>query len=184
MAPILGIIASQQPGHISNNSYESISTVTVGAGGSSTVTFSSIPSTYKTLQLRAYATSTNGTVADVYMRFNSDSGANYFCHQLRGGGSTVQQFSYTSQNQMILTSNTGQSTTDPNSVVCTIVDYSSTTKNKTIRSRTGYDQGSSGESIFWGGAWNNTAAVSSINLSLSGGSFYQYSKFALYGIKG
>lgn len=169
---------------INNNSYESISTVTVGAGGSSTVTFSSIPGTYKNLQLRMYGATTNGTVADIYFRFNGDSGANYFCHQLRGGGSTVQGFSYTTQNQMILTSNTGQSNIDTNAAVCTIVDYASTTKNKTIRSRTGYDYGSGGESIFWSGAWNSTAAVTSINLSLSGGNFLQYSKFALYGIKG
>ena len=37
----------------STNSYESIATVTVGSGGQSSIAFTSIPSTYKHLQLRA-----------------------------------------------------------------------------------------------------------------------------------
>ena len=48
--PILGIMASQISGHLSNPSYESIATYTVGAGGSSTMVFSSIPQTYKHLE--------------------------------------------------------------------------------------------------------------------------------------
>ena len=37
------------------NSYESIATVTVGAGGTSTITFSSIPTGYTHLQIRGIA---------------------------------------------------------------------------------------------------------------------------------
>jgi hypothetical protein len=48
--PILGIIASSKL--TVSNSYESIATTTVGSGGSATVTFSSIPATYKHLQVR------------------------------------------------------------------------------------------------------------------------------------
>ena len=53
--PILGVIASQITGHLSTNSFESIQTVTVGSGGQSSISFSSIPSTYKHLQLRCFA---------------------------------------------------------------------------------------------------------------------------------
>jgi hypothetical protein len=46
--PILGIMASQISGHLVTNSYESIADrTTVGSGGTSSITFSSIPRTYK-----------------------------------------------------------------------------------------------------------------------------------------
>jgi len=48
---LIGIIASSGGGVA--NSYESIATVTVGGGGSSTISFSSIPSTFQHLQIRA-----------------------------------------------------------------------------------------------------------------------------------
>jgi hypothetical protein len=51
MTPILGIMASQISGHLETGAYESISTVTVGGGGSATITFSSIPGTYTHLQV-------------------------------------------------------------------------------------------------------------------------------------
>ena len=53
--------------------YESIATVTVGAGGSSSVTFSSIPSTYTHLQIRFTAQCSNSATAadNLAFRFNS-----------------------------------------------------------------------------------------------------------------
>jgi hypothetical protein len=165
-------------------SFESISTVALSSSNG-TITFSSIPSTYKHLQIRMFAASTNGTVADAYIRFNNDSTATYFCHQMRGGGSgTAQGFSYTTQNQMVITSNTGQSSTGFSAAVCDVLDYQNTNKNKTIRSLNGYDLNGSGEAIFWSGAWNSTAAITRIDITLSGGTFYANSHFALYGIKG
>ena len=167
-----------------STAFESIATVAL-TSASGTITFSSIPSTYKHLQIRLVGASTNGTVADAYIRFNSDSGANYFCHQMRGNSTTVQSFSYTSQTQMVITSNTGQSSTLFNAAICDILDYSSTAKNKTIRSLNGYSINTAGgEPILWSGAWNSTAAVSRIDITLSGGTFYANSHFALYGIKG
>ena len=58
--PILGIIASQDYNRVTN-SYESIATVTVGSGGSSSLTFSSIPATYTHLQIRYMAVALSGT---------------------------------------------------------------------------------------------------------------------------
>jgi hypothetical protein len=51
MTPMLGIMASQISGHLVTNSYESIQTVTVSTATPS-ITFSSIPATYKHLQIR------------------------------------------------------------------------------------------------------------------------------------
>ena len=67
-------------------SYESITTVTVGAGGSSTISFSSIPSTYQHLQVRFNGSiTTSGGAMGIY--FNSDStSTNYYQHVVYGSG--------------------------------------------------------------------------------------------------
>jgi len=164
-------------------SFESISTVALSSSNG-TITFSSIPSTYKHLQIRMFAT--GSTTADAYIRFNNDSTATYFCHQMRGGGGgTAQGYSYATQNQMVITSNIGQSSTSFSAAVCDVLDYQNTNKNKTIRSLNGYDLNGSGEAIFWSGAWNNSSsAVSRIDIIMSSGTFGSNSHFALYGIKG
>jgi hypothetical protein len=51
MTPILGIMASQISGHLETGAYESISTVTVGGGGSATITFSHIPALIRIYKL-------------------------------------------------------------------------------------------------------------------------------------
>ena len=72
----------------STTSYESIATVTVGSGGAANVEFTSIPSTYAHLQVRAIFRNANATDT-TFMRINSDTGSNYAWHTLRGNGSAV-----------------------------------------------------------------------------------------------
>jgi len=93
--PVLGIVASQISGHLfaPSGAYESIATTTVGSGGASTITFSSIPSTYTHLQIRSINRNTrglSGMVATLAMSFNSDvTAGNYYRHRLEGDGSTA-----------------------------------------------------------------------------------------------
>jgi hypothetical protein len=87
MFPILGIMASQISGHLSNTAYESIETVTVGSGGEASITFSSIAADWKHLQIRVFA---SPTTADVFMKFNGDgTTTNYSRHYLYGDGSAA-----------------------------------------------------------------------------------------------
>jgi hypothetical protein len=183
---LIGVIASSGGAAAAAGDYESIATVTVGSGGSSSISFTSIPSTYQHLQIRALAT--NGVQDDAAIRLNGDTGNNYSLHLLVGNGSAAQSFAVTSTSAMrgvCLLSPTanvfGGGVTD-------ILDYTNTNKNTTIRALTGMDNnaGSTVSQVqFWSGAWYNTAAVTSINIfPLGGTSFSQYSSFALYGIKG
>ena len=77
----------------STTSFESIATVTVGSGGSSSISFSSIPSTYKHLQVRCIARSSR-TQNSGYgvIRFNSDTGTNYSYHSLAGDGASASAY--------------------------------------------------------------------------------------------
>ncbi len=179
MSPILGIWASQ---NYTRNSYESIATVTVGSGGSANIDFTSIPSTYKHLQIRAIYC--NSVASNIRIRFNSDTGSNYNYHILYGNGtsalagaaSTDTTFGYI---------NYQASTTVFSAGVIDILDYTNTNKNTTVRSLTGIDTNGSGTVMLSSSLWLNTAAITSIRLlPESGGNISQYSHFALYGIKG
>jgi hypothetical protein len=189
MSPILGIWASAQTvGTL--NSFESIATVTVGAGGSSTITFSSIPSTYQHLQLRYAASSAAGTATDqIILRFNSDSSnANYTTHYLQGNGSSASAYGFGTGGfaGAYLDKGVNGTGTDIRGVgIVDLIDYANTNKYKTMRALDGFDANGSGNITLQSALWLNTTAISSITAVLNSAStFTQYSSFALYGIKG
>lgn len=188
MSPILGIFASQ--GRVASNSYESISTVSVGSGGSSTITFSSIPSTYKHLQVRLITRNNRGSTLDgLYMRLNSDSGNNYSDHFIRGdGGSTTPATNATTSTNLMLMGTVPASNGTANifaGAVIDVLEYANTNINKTVRSFLGYDASGTGYIGLYSGNWRSTSAITSITIgSTNGSGLLQYSQFALYGIKG
>jgi hypothetical protein len=188
--PILGILASQITGHLSTNSYESIQTVTVGAGGSSSFSFLSISSSYKHLQLRYLATSASGNPSDqIILRFNSDSSsANYTTHQLQGDGSAASAYGSGTGGFAGAYLDKALNGTGANifgTGVTDLLEYANTNKYKTVRSLQGYDANGSGYITLQSALWLNTAAITSITGVLSSSSnFNQYSSFALYGVKG
>lgn len=176
---LIGIIASSG-GVTSTNSYESIATTTVGVGGTSTITFSSIPSTYQHLQIRAFTIGSSDNYFTI--RANSDTGSNYAYHQLTGDGTSVTAGAGSSTSTMFSGQGSGSSSNGAVAVV-DLLDYANTNKFKTFRTLTGYDINSVGGIWYRSGLWQNTNAVNNITL-VSGGTFAQYSSFALYGIKG
>lgn len=163
-------------------SYDSISTVTVGAGGTSTITFSSIPSTYQHLQIRAFAGNNTNVGNSTTIYFNSDTtNSNYNCHRLDGTGATISSGVETSPYAFWYPG----SATYPSSTIIDILDYTNTNKNKTVRVLAGYDANGSGNVNMMSVLWRNTSAINTITIpSYSTSKWAQYSHFALYGIKG
>ncbi len=90
--PILGTIASSFLTSLSD--YDSIASVLVGAGGQSAVEFTSIPNTYKHLQIRGIARqTTNAAQNGCRMQFNADTGSNYGTGQsYYNGGGVADEF--------------------------------------------------------------------------------------------
>ena len=170
--------------------YQSIATTTVGALGSASITFSSIPSTYQHLQIRFMARTIRANQEDnIQLTFNSDAGNNYAAHVLYGDGATAGAFSDGSS----ITFNTRSVVAAASSTsgvfgigVIDILDYASTSKNKTVRSLNGYDNNGSGQVRLSSGLWmNNTTAINSITIvSANAANLAQYTHAALYGIKG
>jgi hypothetical protein len=165
------------------NSYESIATVTVGAGGSATVSFTSIPATYTHLQIRSFSRIPTGGNNGL-LTFNSDTGANYATHLLYGDGASAAAISFINDNY-IYGSRVSTATSTYGVGVIDILDYANTNKFKTVRLLTGNDDNGSGIVSLNSGLWRSTSAITSITYTAqSGGTFAQYTQFALYGIKG
>lgn len=174
----------------STNSYESIATVTVGSGGSASISFTSIPATYTHLQIRAIIRGTaSATNVDSIIRFNNDStiGNYYYYHQLYGDGSSATSNNANSDTTATLYSFAPAANATASvfgGSVLDILDYSNTNKYKTTRSLHGYDNNGNGFIILRSGLWMQTSAINRIDLTPSSNNFAQYSQFALYGIKG
>lgn len=183
---IHGVIASS---YKAGGSFESIATAT-GTGSSGTITFSSIPSTYKHLQIRYIGRSDEvATVRNLNIRLNGDTGTNYVYHNLTGDGSTATAAGVTAVAQMLVRPIPAASASANimGAGIIDIHDYASTTKNKTVRTFVGADANTASTdwkvSLF-SGLWLNTAAITSISLIAQSGNFTTDSTFALYGIKG
>lgn len=189
MSPqILGIIASSV--QKITGSFESIATYTVGAGGVSSFSFTSIPQTYSHLQIRCIAKDkkTQAGWQDIELRFNTDAGSNYNAHQLSGNGTTsVSNWSGNSNilqvGNAIPTSATGEENMF-GACIIDILDYTNTNKYTTTRALFGWDKNGSGQIKLGSGLWRSTNAINNIRISSSGDGFTQNSTFALYGIKG
>jgi len=185
MSGILGGLIGSFP-TASTNSYESIATVTVGSGGQSTVTFSSIPSTYKHLQVRGLLRTNRGLAYDS-VNITANSITSYSTHQLAGDGSSASSQGASSAQTSIGYNNiAGNGATSGvfSGIVLDLFDYSLTTKNKTFRYLTGYDNNGSGYINLASGASLVTDAITSLTFAPQNSSlFQQFSTLGLYGIK-
>lgn len=184
--PILGIMASAMSANLFQpaGAYDSLATVTVPSGGVASITFAGIPNTYKHLQIRMLARNTS-TSNGYNARFNSDSGSNYARHYLIGTGSSAVAAAVTSTTSAVL-NDAAISTSSTNvfgASVCDILDYGSTTKNKTIRTLGGFDNNGNGSVGFLTGLYMSTSAISSILIFPDAGNFAEFSQFSLYGVR-
>jgi hypothetical protein len=175
----------------STTAYESIATAT-GTGSSGAITFSSIPSTFKHLQVRILARNTaagtNAATSAYYV--NGDTTVtNYAFHQLDGDGAAASSTGSAGSNLPYWGQTPRNGTTAGLMGVGIIdfIDYASTTKNKTFRVLAGQDRNGAGNIKLSSGLWLNTAAITSITIWGSGDgteSFATSTVIALYGIKG
>jgi hypothetical protein len=192
MTPLLtGVFASQISGRLTvpdSGAMFPIAMVNVGSAGSSTISFTSIPQTYKHLQLRLIARGGSGSSNDSYMNltFNSVGSSVYSAHQLYGDGSSSLANAFSSQSVIYTNRIAGGSTNASTfgTVVMDILDYASTSKYKTVRTLGGWDANGSGRIALSSGLYQQTTAITSLTLTPEAGNFPQYSQFALFGIKG
>jgi hypothetical protein len=156
------------------------------ASATTSITFSSIPSTYKHIQIRYNVISATASNV-ISLRLNGDTAANYRYHMLYGNNGTVTATgagSAQSQSR-VFGVGYGTITTYPNVGIIDVHDYISSTKNKTVRILSGADNNTTtqAEINLNSGLWMSTTAVTSLTL-FSGVNFNIGSTFALYGMVG
>jgi hypothetical protein len=160
------------------NTYFAIAEQTLGSAATS-VTFSSIPSTYTDLVLVISHTGTLAT-AEARLQLNSDTGSNYSWTQLYGNGSSAASYRVSNASNLPLLPNEASSTTVPSTMIVNLQNYSNTTTNKTLLYRSGISSLATSANV---GLWRSTSAITSIYLFTPTSTFATGATFSLYGIK-
>jgi hypothetical protein len=142
--------------------------VTLGSSAAS-VTFSSIPATYRDLILVCEYTNASNPL----LRFNSDTGSNYSYVRMYGNGSSASSDNGSDTGFAIAT---GSATSGQTSII-QIMDYSATDKHKTVLIRNGLASTFVNASA---NRWANTAAITTVSFQV--GTYGAGSTFNLYGV--
>jgi hypothetical protein len=155
--------------------YTPLATVTLGSSAAS-VTFGSIPATYRDL-IVVIAAQRVTNPDNVKLRFNGDTGSNYNSVFMYGDGATpvsqTRSGTFAPLDAGAYPPNTGY-----NNYIVNIMDYSATDKHKTVLNRANHAPAATEA---WASRWANTAAITSMNISIIGG-FNTGSTFSLYGV--
>jgi hypothetical protein len=158
--------------------YEPIATTTLGTAAAS-ITFSSIAATYTDLRLVFVGAVSSATGAKI--RLNSDTGSNYSTTAIYGTGSAAgsergaASFYNASYGDVL-------STTVPSLVTADLFSYAGST-NKTALTEQSSDYNGTGAVTRAVSLWRNTAAITSVQIYVSTGTFNIGTTATLYGIK-
>lgn len=168
--------------------FESIATVTLGSD-TTYAEFTSIPSTFQHLQVRWICRtdrSNSGAGDYLKLQFNGDTGNNYARHNLVGNGSSASAGGASSSDHIDhgRTADAGSTANAFGAGIIDILDYASTSKHTTSRCLGGVDGNGTGQLWITSGYWDDTSAVTSLRLTVGGGSNLKAdSVFALFGVK-
>jgi hypothetical protein len=160
--------------------YEPIATTTLGAN-TTTISFTSIPSTYT--DLRVIYTFIRGANAgsEVFLRFNTDTATNYSDISLYGDGTSAASYRNTSATKILVNDSQGSAT--PSLGTIDVFSYAGST-NKTVLSTLSSDRNGSGWAQRGVGLWRSTAAITSVQLTCGQTNGWGVGSTAtLYGIK-
>jgi hypothetical protein len=153
--------------------YTPLATVTLSTAAAS-VSFSSIPATYRDLILVSQGTV--ATASNISLRFNGDTGSNYSYVYMFGSGTSTASAAGT--DSAILGG--GFNSSVISQAIFQVMDYSATDKHKTTLNRTDEPNGAA---YAWAGRWANTAAITTLLVRMTnGGNFNSGTTFSLYGV--
>ena len=155
-----------------------IASVTVGAGGSASISFTSIPATYTDLVVKVSTRNTGGSTGNF---------ANYTLNSttptgrvLYGNGASAASDS--SQYAHIDTGGGATASTFANSEIY-IPNYAGSNNKSFSVDGVAENNGTTGFDVLAAGLASTTAAITSVTISPQSGSYAQYSTAVLYGIK-
>lgn len=159
------------------NAMVALANITLGSSAA-TVTFASIPATYRDLRIVVTGVESEPGSQDVWLEVNGDTGANYSRVFMYGNGSTATSGSGT-MNQFLpwfAGDVLSHATMD-------IMDYAQTDKHKTLLTRSNSGSSTGNGVSAQTQRWASTAAITSLRFKLANAfTFNAGSTFSLYGI--
>jgi len=162
--------------------WTAIASTTVGSGGAATVTFSSIPQTYKNLIIKVSARNARtDVVAELRWTVNGNS-TSYSNRLIQGNGSTVS--GGTTATTLFYSGEINASTSTASifgSADIYIPDYTGGNYKNVSADTVSENNAASAYATLTNGLWSNTAAITSIAFYYGGLNWEQYSTFTLFG---
>ena len=160
--------------------YKLISSSTVGGGGATDITFSSIPATYTDLIIKGSFRGTGTGSPNTMLDINGVS-TNRTMKWVQGNGGAVSSYNFTTAD--IGTANT---TTQTANTFCSfeiyLFNYSSAS-NKCFGVESVQESNTGTVYVdLLAGLWSNTAVITSLKVYINGQNLGQYSTAYLYGI--
>lgn len=182
----LGIMAASGVG--AGGDFELLQTIDL-SGQSTYIDFTGINtySGYKHLHIRALTRSVTGTTGDLRFLFNYDPSALYAYSFLWGFSSIneIRSIGSSSVNEGRAGKRAGSN--EPSGIfgvsVIDILDFNSTSKNKTLRAMGGVGSGDA-DPLFVTSSYNSTNPITSITFGDGSNAFSAGSRISIYGVKG
>ena len=170
---------------MANPTYVLINSYTVTSGGTSSVTFSSIPATYTDLAVKCSVRAAgSGTTINQQLNFNGDFAGNYTSIFLEGTGSSAVSYKNTGYSFHFIGNIPAASATSSTFGNCEVYvpNYISSNQKSISSDSVTENNGTTANQDLSAGLWTGTSAITSLTLTCGSGNYVQYSTFYLYGI--
>ena len=164
--------------------YVAIATVTVGSGGTTAMTFSSIPQTYTDLLLKVSGRCSDAAYSNIALKFNSST-SGYSQRLLEGNGSTARSVGtiFTSSMWVSTLNSAGQTSNTFGNVEIYIPNYTGSNQKSISVDAVTETNATTAYAQLSAGLHTGTSAITQIDVTGDGSTFVQYSTATLYGIK-
>lgn len=157
-----------------------IATTTVGAGGASSIDFTSIPGTYTDIKivasLRASNANTDGNITFNGLTTNLTSRQLYGSGSAAGSSNTTKILSYGLADASTYTANTFSN------VEIYIPNYAGSTNKSVSIDAVVENNATAAYQTIVAGLWSSTAAITQITLKADTGNLVEFSTASIYGI--
>jgi len=152
------------------------------SGTVSSVTLSSIPSTFTDIIIEYSGRTNGGTTGNDLLISLNGSTSNFTHRRLQGSGSTVASYNGSTGNAGIDNGTTSSANTFSNTSIY-IPNYAGSNYKSISSDSVTENNGAEAYAFLGAVLWSNTAAITSVTLTPYAGSILQYSTIYLYGVK-
>ena len=159
-----------------------VSTVTVGAGGAASISFTGIPQITGADLLLVVSGRASGD-RDLFIQLNGDTGANYSRRYLRGSGSAVISSSSTGSTRIEIDNGLVQGTANTfASAQIYFPNYTSSVAKSISIDNVTENNGTEAYQLIMASAWSGTSAITSMTVFPPSATFLEHSTASLYTI--